>query len=77
MSMMEMVRFDAACPPDKAFFIPPDVSVAMDLMESAAVMVRHGIMDGATYLGIVKEVTERAVQAAREGRIVMITNLGE
>lgn len=70
-------RFDAACPPDKVFLMPPDVTAGMDYMEAAAAMYRHGIIDRPTYLGVCEKVTERAVQAAREGRIGVITNIGE
>lgn len=71
------VRFDAACPPDKAFLMPPDVVARMDLMIAAATMRDYGIISHEMYLGVCKEVTDAAVKAAKEGRIGVITNLGE
>lgn len=68
---------DDACPPDKMFMMPPDVTEGLQFMKAAAVMRRHGVISQVTYDGLCKEITDHAVQAAREGRIGVITNIGE
>lgn len=75
MSLPDFVRLDPACPPNKMFLVPPDVKQGLDLMDAAAVMKRHGIISEQTYFGVCREITDATVQAAREGRVAVITNL--
>jgi hypothetical protein len=69
------IRFDAACPPDKAFLMPPDVTAGIDLMDAATTLLRHGFINWQDYTQICQEVTDRAASAAREGRVGVIKNL--
>ncbi len=69
------IRTDPSCPPDEMFFMPPDVVAGLGLIDAAAVMKRHGIISEQIYLGLCKEVTDAAVQAAKEGREAMIANV--
>lgn len=76
MDLLDNIRFDPSCPPNKMFLVPPEVSAGLDLMDAAASMKRHGIISQQTYNGVCKEATDAAVQAAGEGRVAVITNLG-
>ena len=68
---------DPSCPPDTIFMMPPDVKQGLDALHAIAQLRAHGIISEELFAGLAKEITDQAVKAAREGRIGVITNIGQ
>lgn len=71
------LTLDPACPKDTIWMMPPDVAAELALLHLAAVMTAHGIINRQAFNDLAERITEHAVQAAREGRVGVITNLGD
>lgn len=68
---------DPTCPRDMIYTIPPDVKAAFDLLDAAVRIKCHGILDESTFKLVEEGIVEYVTQAAREGRVGVITNLGD